>query len=175
MFPDHTIESAPETARPFMRATTNRLGYLPAAVARLATSPQLLEGFLKTSALFENTTLEPVAREVVVMTVAARNGCHVCLAMHTAKLTALDADAELVAALRESRPLADVRLEALRHFTNQVLDNVVDEAPVAAFLAHGYTNRNALEVVLGVGVYTMSTVANRMVDAPVDDALAAYA
>jgi hypothetical protein len=40
---------------------------------------------------------------------------------------------------------------------------------------HGYTIRNALEVVLGVGTYTMSTLANRMTQAPVDHQLSALA
>jgi alkylhydroperoxidase family enzyme len=43
------------------------------------------------------------------------------------------------------------------------------------FLAQGYTRQNALEVVLGIGTYTMSTLANRLTGAPVDDQLAAFA
>ena len=42
--------------------------------------------------MFEGTTLDPVAREVVIMTMATSNGCHLCVAMHTARLTALDAE-----------------------------------------------------------------------------------
>jgi AhpD family alkylhydroperoxidase len=88
-FPEHTIESAPAGSRRFMTATQNHLGYLPAATARWAVSPHLLEGFAKLNAIFENSTLDPVAREAVVMTIATRNGCHICVAMHTARLTAL--------------------------------------------------------------------------------------
>ena len=90
-FPEYTIASAPAGSRRFMAATQNHLGYLPAATARWAASPHLLEGFAKLNAIFENGTLDPVAREVVVMTIATRNGCHVCVAMHTARLTALGA------------------------------------------------------------------------------------
>jgi hypothetical protein len=48
-------------------------------------------------------------------------------------------------------------------------------AAAPAFLASGYTKQNALEVVLGIGTYTMSTLANRLTGAPVDDALRAFA
>ena len=119
-FPDHTIESAPAASRPVMAATAKRMGYLPAAVARMASSPELLSGFLKMTALFDTTTLEPVAREVVIFTVATRNTCHICIAMHTAKLTALDADPDLIAALREGKPVADERLAAVQAFTLDV-------------------------------------------------------
>ena len=44
-FAEHTIESAPPGSRRFMAATQEQLGYLPAAMARWAASPQLLEGF----------------------------------------------------------------------------------------------------------------------------------
>ncbi|MFF0286043.1 carboxymuconolactone decarboxylase family protein [Streptomyces sp. NPDC005262] len=178
-FPDHTLESAPAPARRSMAAVVNKQGYLPVAVGRLATSPQLLDGFLKISALFESTTLDPLSREVLIMTVAARNDCHICVAMHTAKLTALGAEADLIAALREAKrlPLPDERLEAVRQFTLAVLATAgaVDEGALQGFLAHGYTPRNALEVVLGIGAYTMSTLANRMVDAPMDRQLAEFA
>jgi AhpD family alkylhydroperoxidase len=176
-FPTHTIESAPPTARRAMSTVQEHQGYLPAAVGLLASSPHTLDGFLKANAIFENCTLDPVAREVLVMTIATRNGCHLCVAMHTARLTRLNADAELIAALRESKPLDDERLDAIRIFTLQVLEttgDVGDEA-LAAFFAHGYTPQNALEVVLGIGTYTLSTLANRLTGAPVDQQLAPFA
>jgi AhpD family alkylhydroperoxidase len=181
-FPDFTVESAPPAARRAMAATEQHLGYLPAGMARMAASPQLLDGFMKLSAIFESSTLSPLARETLVMTIATRNGCHICVAMHTARLTALGAAADLMARMREAgrpgaAPLPDPGLEAVRVFTLQVLDtagDVGDEA-LDAFLASGYTSQNALEVVLGVGTYTLSTFANRLTGAPVDDQLAAFA
>jgi AhpD family alkylhydroperoxidase len=164
MFTEHTLESAPPASRRAMEATTKRLGRLPPAVARLAESPHLLEGFLTLSAAFETTTLDPVAREVVVMTVAARNECHVCVAMHTRKLRTLGADEELIAALSEQRGLPDERLEAVRQFTLEVFRTAgaVGDEELRDFLAHGFTSQNALEVVMGIGTYTMSTFANRL-------------
>jgi AhpD family alkylhydroperoxidase len=176
-FPDHTVESAPAAARRAMEATTRQLGFLPAAVARLASSPETLDGFLKMSALFEATTLDPVSQEVVILTVAARNGCHICIAMHTAKLTALGASTDVIAALREQRPVPDERLAAVQAFTVDVLATAgaVDEDGLDRFMAHGYTARNALEVVFGIGTYTVSTLANRLTRAPLDYRLAAIA
>jgi AhpD family alkylhydroperoxidase len=177
VFTEHTIESAPAAARKFMAATRNHLGYLPAGLARMAASPQLLDGFGKLTTIFDSSTLDPVAREVVIMTVATRNGCHICVAMHTARLTALGASPDLIAALRDAVPLPDEHLDAIRLFTLRVLDTAGDVGDQALrdFLGHGYTSQNALEVTLGIGTYTMSTLANRLTGAPVDDQLAAYA
>jgi AhpD family alkylhydroperoxidase len=176
-FAEHTTASAPPASRRFMAAIEKQLGYLPAATARWAASPHLLEGFGRMTAIFENCTLEPVAREVVIMTVATRNGCAICVAMHTARLAALDTQPDVIAALREAAPLPDQRLEAARVFTLQLLDSAgeVGDDALQAFLASGYTTQNALEVVLGIGTYTMSTLANRLTRAPVDDQLRAFA
>ena len=176
-FPEYTIESAPAGSRRFMVATQNHLGYLPAATARWAASPHLLEGFARMTAIFENGTLDPVAREAVVMTIATRNGCHICVAMHTARLTALGAPADVIASLREAAPLGDEQLDAIRVFTLRVLDTAGDvgDNALRAFLASGYTRQHALEVVLGIGTYMMSTLANRLTGAPLDDQLSAFA
>jgi AhpD family alkylhydroperoxidase len=136
-----------------------------------------MDGFLRMSAAFDTCTLDPLAREVVIMTVAARNGCHLCVAMHTARLAKLGAGPGLAEALRTDSPLADARLAAVRTFTLGVMDTTGDAGGQALgeFLAHGFTRRNALEVVLGIGAYTVSTFANRLTGAPVDDELRAFA
>ncbi|MFJ8211229.1 carboxymuconolactone decarboxylase family protein [Streptomyces sp. NPDC096033] len=123
------------------------------AVALLKeTSPETLEAFLALAGMFEATTLDPHSREAVILTVAAHNQCHLCVDMHEAKLAALG-------------PAPDSRrIEAVRRFTRQVLasSGAVSDGELAEFQAHGYTRRNALEVVLGIGAYTLSTFANRM-------------
>ncbi|MGW0662805.1 carboxymuconolactone decarboxylase family protein [Streptodolium elevatio] len=176
-FHDHTPDTAPPSSRRAMEGTAAKFGYLPSAVARLAESPETLEAFLRISSTFELTTLDKLARETVVLTVATRNGCELCVAMHTGVLTAVGADPEVVGALRDQAPLPDPRLEAVRRFTLHVLATAgaVEPDRMREFLGHGFTTRNALEVVLGIGAYTLSTFANRLVDAPVDEPMARFA
>lgn len=168
MFAPHTVETAPEGSRATMASVADAGGgVVPDAVARLAASPELLTGFLDMTARFDRCTLDPIAREVVIMTVAVHNDCHICTAMHAGKLRKLGAPPELATALREQRALADERLEAVRVFTREIMAaaGAVDTRAVEDFSAHGYTERNALEVVLGIGTYTISTFANRLVRA----------
>jgi AhpD family alkylhydroperoxidase len=128
------------------------------AIAKLSESPEMLNSFLQASKAFEGSTLDPLSQEVVVMTVATRNQCRLCIGMHTGRLRDMKADPALITALREGKPLADAKLEALRQFVLNIQKNEPQE-----FLAAGYTERNALEVILGIGAYTMSTYANRFV------------
>jgi AhpD family alkylhydroperoxidase len=177
VFPVHTPDTAPAAARPTMANVHRTLGHLPGAVALMAESPELLKGFLGAAAIFESTDLDPVAREVVVLTVATRHECHLCVAMHTATLARHGAAPELIEALRSGAPLPDPRLDALRRFTLAVLDHrgAVPDDEMGGFLAAGWQPRHALDVVLGVGTYTISTFANRLTDAPLDPPLAEYA
>ncbi|MFI7426180.1 carboxymuconolactone decarboxylase family protein [Micromonospora sp. NPDC049836] len=177
VFTAHTTGSAPAAARPVMTAVERKQGHLPTAVGLMAESPELLKGFLGAVAVFDATDLDPTAREVVVLTVATRHECHLCVALHSAALTRDGAAPELIAALRAGTALPDPRLEALRRFTVAVLDHrgAVPDDQLDAFLAAGWQPRHALDVVLGVGAYTISTFANRLTGAPVDPPLAAYA
>ncbi|MEU1364015.1 carboxymuconolactone decarboxylase family protein [Micromonospora zamorensis] len=177
VFTEHTAETAPAAARRAIEEVQGRFGWLPTPVALMAGSPQLLAGFLTANAGFEQTDLTPLEREVVVLAVATTNDCHVCVALHTGTLTRLGATPELIAALRSDAELPDPRLEALRRFTLAVLEHrgAVPDGELDDFLAAGYQPRHALDVVLGVGAYTISTFANRLTRAPLDAPLAAHA
>jgi AhpD family alkylhydroperoxidase len=166
MFRIHTVESAPAASRPLMESTIAEFGQLAEPVAKLAESPEMLDGFLHASHLFESSTLDPLSREVVVMTIAVRNGCRFCITMHTGRLRQLAAPPELITALRQGEAIGDPRREEMRRFTVRALETAGDvpDDEVERFLAAGYTRRNALEVVLGIGAYTMSTFANRLVN-----------
>jgi AhpD family alkylhydroperoxidase len=169
-FTRHTAESAPDAARPIVQGAEKKFGFVPSPVSAMAESPELLSTFMQAVATFDKTSLAFLEREVVVQTLATHVECHYCVAMHSAMLTQRKEPAELIEALRTKRPLADAKLDAIRQFTLCVLRSHggVSASELDAFLAAGYTKRNALEVVLGIGIYTMSTFANRMTQAELD-------
>lgn len=170
-FVTHSADTAPEESRALIEGAQSAFGYVPSPVGKMAASPELLAGFMQANRLFQAATLTELEREVVVMTIATRVGCHYCVAMHTALLTKAQTDEDTVCTLRDAEALEDPRLEALRVFTLAVMDGGGDisRSDLGAFLDAGYTERNALEVVLGIGTYTMSTFANRLTEAPLDE------
>jgi AhpD family alkylhydroperoxidase len=167
VFTEYTIESAPTASRRAMTAVRDHFGYLPSAAARWAEYPALLENFTRLNAAFESSSLDPIARETVIMTVVVRNGCELCVSIHSARLRSAGADEAVITALRSSAPVPDKRLETIRLFTARLLDTTgrPGEESLRAFLDAGYTKRNALEIVLGIGAYTLSTFANRLTEA----------
>jgi AhpD family alkylhydroperoxidase len=176
-FPVHTLENAPAAARPFIAGSQKAFGFLPSPVARLATQPAVGGAFMQLVGAFDRTSLTRLEREVVILTIARENQCHYCMAMHSALLAGeAAAAAPVVEALRAGTPLPDPRLEALSQFVSALLAGRGDPSDRAwrAFREAGFDHAAALEVVLGVAAYTLSTFANRLTQAPLDPAFEAF-
>ncbi len=101
------------------------------------------DGFLKLNAIFENTTLEPLAREILIMTMATQERLpHLCRHPHQARLIALGADENLIAALRFVRTAcrrAPRGRSACSRCGFSKPPVTWATKPCQAFLAHGYT------------------------------------
>lgn len=167
-----TVETSSAAARGILSASQARFGFVPSPVARVAHAPGVLKHLMTSLGAFEQTSLSTLEREVIAMTVAFENGCLYCMAMHTALLAGTPEAQLIVAALRAGTPLPDPRLGALRTYARALLwgRGHVDPAVTAAFVSAGFTDAQALEVVLGVGVYTLSTFLNIVTGADLDPA-----
>jgi alkylhydroperoxidase family enzyme len=166
-FPDHDERTAPDAARPALAATRAQWGGIPTPVARLAESPAALSAATAALEAFEHTRLAPIEREVVAMTVAREHGCRFCLGLHTKLLGHFPDGAATARTLAAGERLADPRLAALQAFVERALATRGDlDAPTwDAFLAAGFTHADALDVIVGIGAYTLTTFANRLTQA----------
>ncbi len=172
-----TADTAPAASKQMLAASAKQLGFVASPIAKAAASPPLLKHLLGGFPAFDQSSLSHVEREVLAMTVAYEVGCHYCMAMHSA-LGAGAADVSPhVGALREGRSLADPKLEALRAFTREVVRTHahVSHETWERFANAGYTEPNALDVILGVGVYILSTYTNIATRSELDAPFAAFA
>ena len=178
-FPIHAIADAPAEARPVLEDLQRDAGYVPNLFAIMATAPALLEGYvtLQSTFLGSATSLSHVEKQVVLMSASVENGCTYCVAGHTAVSVMQRVPDDVIAGIRDDTPLADAKLQALRHFVQLMVKQRgwVDDADVTAFLAAGYTQRNVLEVVLGIAVKTASNYTNHLADTPVDAGISRHA
>jgi alkylhydroperoxidase family enzyme len=92
------------------------------------------------------------------------------MAGHTAHAKMQKMDPAVIDALRKGAAIPDPRLEALHRFAGLVVRNRgwVSDADTDAFLAAGYTQRNVLEVVLGVATKVMSNYTNHIAHTELD-------
>jgi uncharacterized peroxidase-related enzyme len=173
----HTPESAPEASRPYLQRVQANNGFLPNLVASLANAPTALEAYLTVGEINGRSGLTLAERETIQITAAGIHGCGFCVAGHTAvALKKAQLEPQLVESIRAQQPLSEPRLEAVAVFTRAVIATrgaVSDEA-FAAFRAAGFSDANALEVVLGVSLATLCNFANNLAQNELNPELAAY-
>lgn len=169
-FTAHTLDTAPDAARPIFEGVKSAFGFVPNLQSYMAEAPELLAGYSALWDLFSKTTLSAHEQQVVYLTSNFENECHYCMAGHTTLAKMQKMDPAVIEALRAGTPLPDARLEALHHFTSLVVRNRgwVPDAEVDAFIAAGFTRRNVLEVILGVATKVMSNYTNHIVHTPLD-------
>lgn len=174
----HTTTSAPDKAKPLLEGAIAKLGFLPNLYAHLAEAPAALEAYFNLSAQFEKTSLTPAERQVVLLAASVENGCEFCVAAHS--MIAQDmvgVPAETVAALRAAGTLSEPRLEALAAYTRSLVrDRGWASGPVeTAFFGAGFSRQQALEVVLGVSMKTLSNYANHVTGTRTNSEFSAHA
>ena len=172
-----TIDSAPVASRPGLEAVRRQLGFIPNLFATFAESPTLLLGYLALDGAFNKGTLSPVERQMVLIAVSAENDCEYCVAAHSTVAGMLRAPEETVRAIREGAATNDARIDALVNFVRTVVHTRgnVPEGTVDAFLAHGFTKDQLGEVLVGVGLKTISNYFNALAGTPLDDAFQSQA
>ncbi len=177
-FDVHTVESAPDAAQPLLQQSQQLYGgMIPNLHGVMAEAPPLLEAYQALNAIFEKTSLTVAERNIVWLTVNYENGCTYCMAAHTAiaKFAGLsDAD---ITALRRGQPLASPKHEALRIFTAHMIEarGWAEAQSTKAVLEAGYNNATILEIVLAIGMKTLSNYTNHIADTPVDQAFDKFA
>jgi len=169
-FDVHTHDTAPDDSKQIMKQVEGKYGFVPNLIGVMAEAPALAEGYTTLSGIFEKTSFSPAEQQVVLLAVSHTNGCSYCMAAHSVIAQMKDLPEATIEALRQGGPIPDDKLEALRRFTVHVVEErgwPSDDA-VQSFLDAGYAKANVLEVILGVGMKTLSNYTNHLADTPVD-------
>ena len=170
-FETYTVETAPEAARPSMENTRKALGFVPNLIGTMAEAPTLAEAYLSVAGIFEKTSFDATERQVILLAVSRYNRCHYCMAAHSALASMQGAPQVVIDALRNDERIPDPRLEALRTFTAMMVEDRgwVDQESIDAFIEVGYNRQQVLEVIVGIGLKTLSNYANHVAGTPLDD------
>ena len=171
-FTIHTKETASEKSVVLLQGAEKNIGFIPNLIGMMAESPAVTKGYLNISQVFDETSFSPTERQVVILAASRYNECHYCMAAHSVIADMQKVPQDVVDAIRNDHPIADTKLEALRKFTTQVVDQrgFVSDEEIQEFVDAGYTRQHILEVILGVTFKTLSNYVNHITDTPVDNA-----
>jgi AhpD family alkylhydroperoxidase len=143
----------------------------------MATAPALLKAYTALSELFDQTSLSATERQVVLLAVSAENNCEYCVAAHTAIAGMQKVPPDVVGAIRGGGMIADPKLEALRQFAVATVKSrgFPSTEETRSFFLAGYGEAQVLEVVLGIGMKTLSNYTNHIARTRLDEAFAPVA
>jgi uncharacterized peroxidase-related enzyme len=163
-------KNAPEAAREVLAQVRKKFGFVPNLLGNMAHAPSLLKAYLTVSTLLDESSLTPTERQVVLLAASAENNCGYCVAAHTAIAAMQKVPQDVVDAIRNRRPIADAKLEALRRYAEETVETRgwPSEATRKRFLEAGYSASQALEVVLGIGMKTLSNYTNHLTGTELD-------
>ena len=173
-FTTHTIETAPEAAKPLLKQAQAAYSFVPNLLGTMAEAPALLEGYMTLAGIFDKTDLTETERQIILMANNRLNGCRYCMAAHTSISQMAGVPTDVIEALRTNTPIAAPKLEALRTFATVVNETRgwPSEEDIDAFLAAGYTRQSILEILVGTSLKVMSNYTNHIAETTLDDAFA---
>lgn len=173
-FKMHTPESAPEAARETLNKVEKSLGMIPNLGWVMAEAPALLKGYFTLGEIFKESSFSAGECEFISLCISQWNQCHYCVPAHATLAKAEKMPVEVVEAVRTGQPIPEARLEALRQFIEIMLEKRgwPEEGDLKAFYEAGYTKANVLEVILGIGLNTLSNYTNHVAGTPIDQAFA---
>ena len=167
----HEIFTAPAASAEILEGIRKGWGLVPNLHRILAESPAALEAYSALWGIAEKTGFTPQERNIASLAIIYENECTYCMACmvrHTNLSRMAKVDNGAIAAVREGRPIADRKLEALRQFAAKDTRQrgVVSQADVAAFKAAGYDNRAVLDVLVLAATKLISNYTNHLAQTP---------
>lgn len=167
----HTRETAPAGSVDAIDAARETYGFVPNLIANLANAPAAAVAYMAVAEAFDGSSLSAREQQLVLLSASFQNRCHYCMAAHSVVGDMVGLPDHVIQAVRDGKEISgDPRLEALRAFTASVVENRgwVPEDEVDAFLDAGFDAGNALEVITGVTLKTLSNYMNHLAATPVD-------
>ena len=166
----HDTATAPAGSAEILNGIQQAWGFVPNLHRILAESPAAPEAYSTLWQIAEKTGFTAQERNLAYLAIIYENECTYCMAGHTNLSRMAKVDDAVIAAVREGRPIADAKLEALRQFAAKITRQrgVVSEADVAAFKAMGYDNRAILDELVLAATKLVSNYANHLAETPND-------
>lgn len=176
-FTIHTIETAPTTSKEALQHAKETFRFIPNLEGVLAESPATLKSGMALWDFFETTSFTPIEQQVVYLTANYEHSCGYCMAAHSGLAKMIGMAPVDIEALRAAKPLTDKKLQALRLFTQQMIQarGWVKDREIEDFLAAGYTKQQVLEVILGIAVKIIHNYTNHIAETPLDEEFQPYA
>jgi len=157
----------------------NNFGFIPNLIKVLSAAPAALRSYwLMQQQLQVYGLLSPEEHNIIQMTTSVEHQCKYCTSAHNMMGKAFfNSKEEDLQALRKASTLTAKKFDALQAFTMEVYRKKgrVSEEALNAFLSHGYTKAQAIEVIANIAVKVLSNLTNQLALTELDEPLFPFA
>ncbi len=176
-FETYNLDTVNDAGRKTLENIDKGYGFVPNLLGTMIESPATTNAYLALGKLFGETSFSAGEQQVISLTASRINECEYCVSAHSTVARNGVLPGDVVDAIRGDRPIADERLEALRRFVAQTVNQRgwLEDEQIEAFLGAGFTRAQVFEVVLGVSMKTISNYINHIAGPELDEAFAAEA
>ena len=134
-------------------------GFGPNLLATMAQSPSATRVYLNADLGFQRGTLTPGEQQIVLLAARKENDCRYCTTSHSvlARFFA-NVPGDAIVAIESDRPLSDPEFNVLVNITRHLVSQsgYAPRKTIDEFIAAGYSKDQLLEVLVGVGLKTIS-------------------
>ncbi len=169
-FPLHTIESAPEGAKPALKQLQAAFGMLPNIAGKMATSPVLINSLIGLFGNVHGGSFSEAQVQIVLLTDAVTNASAWAVAFHTTLALKEGIDPADVQAIRGGRLPKDGKFAALSALARAMIEKRgrLSDQDVERFLAAGFGKDHLLEVIAAVAASTITNYTASITHPPVE-------
>ncbi|MBY5991167.1 carboxymuconolactone decarboxylase family protein [Ferrimonas balearica] len=169
-FTIHNLDTVPAGSRATLEQVNKQFGMVPNLLGVLAEAPGILDGYLQLHQLFSQSSFNAEELTVVWQTINVEHECTYCVPAHTGIAHSMKVNPALTEALRNGQPMPSDKLQVLHETTLQMVRSRgrLTGAEQQRFFDAGFTQRQMLEIVLGLSQKVISNYVNHLAETPVD-------
>ncbi len=166
------VETAAGKVKTLMEGAKQWLGFVPNMYGAMANEPALYQTYTSGYSAFRSECgFSPIEQEVIFLVISRENGCDYCMAAHSFIAdTMSNVPLDVTESIRDGKAIADPKLQALAAFTSQMVLSRGRPTPAerATFESFGYSEKNALGIILAISMKTLSNYTHFLFDLPLD-------
>ncbi|MEZ7507109.1 carboxymuconolactone decarboxylase family protein [Flavobacterium sp. Arc2] len=148
------------------------IGFVPNIYASMGHSKNALGSYMKF--LGAATSLNNKEKEVVNLAVSQINGCRYCQAAHTATGKMNGFTDDQIIELRKGEASWDNKTNVLAQTAQRIAatNGQIGADSLSAFHAAGYTKENLVDLIIAIGIITVTNLLHNVTEVPIDFPLA---
>jgi uncharacterized peroxidase-related enzyme len=163
-----TKEEVSENNQAIFDKLEKGVGFVPNIYAGMGHSKNALGSYLQFSG--SATSLTKKEKEVVDLTVSQLNGCKYCQAAHTAGAKMNGFTDDQIIEIRKGGASWDNKINVLAVTAKQIAANSgqIEAETLGAFYTAGYTKENLVDLIMAIGIITVTNLFHNVTDVPID-------